>query len=542
MSNNRCHKPAGSLSRLRRLNAGWAARIVPGLLMIFALGGCIKNDIPYPRIQPNFVTVEADGLLKPAEIDSANRLVTLVFDETVNIRSVEITSYTLTPGARLVEGNLDQPLDLSKYFICTLGLYQDYDWVIRGEQTIERYFTVENQVGASVIDVGGRRVKVEVSSANGGLKAVKVLTAKLGPAGSTVTPSLAGETIDLTSPLEVTLTAYGEDVTWTIFGEEVTSNVQTVRADAWTNVAWIYGAGIDGADNGVEYRLYGTQEWQKAPAGWITNTGGTFNARLTGLNPETDYEARAYSGEEFGETVRFTTGSIVQLPNSDFENWSENGKIWQPWAEGATPYWDTGNKGATTLGSSNVLPTNSTSTGTGRAAMLKTEFKGIGMIGKLAAGSIFAGVYLPTDGTNGILSFGREFTQRPTRLRGYFNYKTAPISKTNTQFKDLMGEPDTCIVWCALIDAPQPFECRTNPNNLNLFNPSGADVIAYGKMQCGEDVPQYVPFEITLDYTSTSRVPRYILVVASSSKYGDYFTGGEGAVMCLDDLELLYDY
>ena len=335
MSNNRCHKPAGSLSRLRRLNAGWAARIVPGLLMIFALGGCIKNDIPYPRIQPNFVTVEADGLLKPAEIDSANRLVTLVFDETVNIRSVEITSYTLTPGARLVEGNLDQPLDLSKYFICTLGLYQDYDWVIRGEQTIERYVTVENQVGASVIDVGGRRVKVEVSSANGGLKAVKVLTAKLGPAGSTVTPSLAGETIDLTSPLEVTLTAYGEDVTWTIFGEEVTSNVQTVRADAWTNVAWIYGAGIDGADNGVEYRLDGTQEWQKAPAGWITNTGGTFNRleqreggihlggkfrvgkkfhfRPTRLVYDLEYADAAYGHRAiFGQTFRHHAGQRMQ--------------------------------------------------------------------------------------------------------------------------------------------------------------------------------------------------------------------------------------
>ena len=53
---------------------------------------------------------------------------------------------------------------------------------------------------------------------------------------------------------------------------------------------------------------------------------------------------------------------------------------------------------------------------------------------------------------------------------------------------------------------------------------------------------RYIPFDFTLEYKSTSRVPRYILVTASSSKYGDYFTGGTGAVLYIDDLVLEYDY
>lgn len=61
-------------------------------------------------------------------------------------------------------------------------------------------------------------------------------------------------------------------------------------------------------------------------------------------------------------------------------------------------------------------------------------------------------------------------------------------------------------------------------------------------MQCGEDVDTYVPFEVRLDYRSTSRVPKYLLITASASKYGDYFTGGNGATLWLDDLELVYDY
>lgn len=143
---------------------------------VLMLQGCLKNDIPYPRIQPDFLTMEAEGLEKPAEIDVANRMVTLTFGEEVNIKKAQITSYTITEGASLTGGNLDQPLNLSDYYICTLSLYQDYDWVIKGVQNIERYFTVENQVGATIIDVGGRRVKVNVSSNGGGLSKVKVLT------------------------------------------------------------------------------------------------------------------------------------------------------------------------------------------------------------------------------------------------------------------------------------------------------------------------------------------------------------------------------
>ena len=167
---------------------------------------------------------------------------------------------------------------------------------------------------------------------------------------------------------------------------------------------------------------------------------------------------------------------------------------------------------------------------------------GIGSIGKLAAGNIFAGSYVRTDGTNGILSFGRSFTLRPTKLKGYMKYKTAPISSVSSGFTDLKGRPDTCIIWCALIDSAEPFEIRTNPSNRHLFDPDGAEVVAYGKYEVGYDVDAYVPFEFDLNYKATNRVPKYILVTASASKYGDYFTGGNGAVLYLDNFELEYDY
>lgn len=89
---------------------------------------------------------------------------------------------------------------------------------------------------------------------------------------------------------------------------------------------------------------------------------------------------------------------------------------------------------------------------------------------------------------------------------------------------------------------PKPFEIRTNPANRHLFNPDAPDVIAYGSMEVGYDVNNYIPFRIELNYKDTARKPRYMLIVASASKYGDYFTGGNGAKLFIDNFSLDFDY
>ena len=54
----------------------------------------------------------------------------------------------------------------------------------------------------------------------------------------------------------------------------------------------------------------------------------------------------------------------------------------------------------------------------------------------------------------------------------------------------------------------------------------------------------YAPFKIPLIYTSMpekgSKV--YLFVVATTSRYGDYFTGGEGSELYIDELSLDYKY
>ncbi len=514
---------------------------VLGIVLAMVFGSCIENNVPYPRIQPNFLSIEVENSLQSASIDTLSRMVTVYLDDAADIQNVKVKSYAISNGASLVDNGFTSGINLTKPYSVTLRLYQDYIWTISAVQNIERYFTIASQIGTSAIDAGAHRVIAYIPT-DVDLKQVQVQSISLGGATATMSPDLNNQIVDFSNPVTVDVNEFGRTETWTIYVEQTESNVSMERIDAWTNVAWLYGVAEVGKDNGFEYRRADETGWTKVPSEWITHDGGSFTGRLIHLSANTEYVARAYSDDEYGIETKFTTSGIATISNPSLDEWWLNGKVWNPWLEGGLQYWDTGNKGATTLGDSNSVPTDDTSTGTGKAAMLQTKFVGIASIGKLAAGNLFTGRYVKTDGTNGILSFGREFTERPTKIKGYLKCNVAPISHTTSGFHELKGRPDTCIVWAALTDWDAPFEIRTNPSNRQLFNENDPQVIAYGKLQFGEDVPEYIPFEVELDYRSTQRVPRYIVIVASASKYGDYFTGGDGSVLYIDDLSLDYDY
>ncbi len=511
------------------------------LILTVVFSSCLKNDIPYPRIQANFLSFEVDGALKSSEVDSTNKVVTVYLKESTDIKNVRVAAYSITPNSTISGVNFMENIDLSSDIYVTLSLFQDYLWTIKGVQDVNRYFSVANQVGTTTIDVIGKRVVAAVP-ADTDTTAVKIQSIKLGPEGSTMIPDITGKSVDFTNPVSIEVIDHGRSQQWTIYVNTTEATVSTSRVDAWTNVAWVYCEAQEGVESSVEYRKATDTEWKTVPESWITKNGGSYYARLIHLDAETKYVARAVSGENYGAEIEFTTGLALQVPNLGFDDWWLDGKVWNPWAENGESFWDTGNKGATTLGNSNSAPTNDTPTGTGKAAMLETKFVGIGVVGKLAAGNIFTGKYVATDGTNGILSFGREFTQKPTKLRGKLKYVCAPISHTSAGYESLKGQPDTAIVWTALFDSNEPYTIRTNPKNQQLFNPKDASVIAYGNVQYGQSVENYTPFEVILDYYDTQRIPKYIIIVASASKYGDYFTGGNGSVLYVDDMELIYDY
>lgn len=519
------------------------AAVGAAIAVALMLGGCIKNDIPYPRIQANLSQLVAEHQSQATSVDSINRTVTIFLDETADIQHVKATSWRVTPaGAQWPDSALFAAgVDLRQPIETKVSLYQDYTWRISAVQNIERYFTVEGQVGASTIDPIGRRVVVYVPE-HVALNRINVQSMKLAGPDAVYSPDIAGSRVDFNLPVEIKVTEHGRTLSWTLYVLTTESTVTLERVDAWTKVAWIYAAAQDGKQNVIQYRRADSDQWIDMPASDVTSNGGALTGRLIHLEPETAYVARAMSDDEASNEVEFTTQSVYSIPNGSMDDWWIDGKVWNPWPAGGESYWDTGNKGATTLGSSNTFPTDDTPSGTGNAACLETRFVGIGAIGKLAAGNLFAGVYVRTDGTNGILDFGRPFTLHPTRLRGMAKYKCVNITHCSSGFEDRMGQPDTGIVWCALIDSDAPFQIRTNPANRNLFDPQAPYVVAYGKVEFTQTVDTYQPFTVELEYRDTQRQPKYMLIVASASSLGDYFTGGSGSILWLDDFTLDFDY
>ena len=505
------------------------------------LASCIQNDIPYPRIKAQILAIAVRGQVGTATIDNATQTVRIELADTVDMRRVRIKSLSLTEGATSTLP-ADSTIDLTHDYAITLSIYQDYTWTIQAAQNIARAFSVEGQIGAPVFDAYNHRAVAYVNK-DADLSKIHITELVLGPEGiTTYSPQIESISDFSLGYQKVIITYHDIMEEWTLYVVPTESEVSTDGVDAWTNVAWLHGSGKEGAQNGFEIKEAAAETWERVPDDYITHDKGSFTARMIHLKANTTYVCRAVSGDLTGNEVTFTTGSVAELPNGSFDYWNLAGKVWNPWPEGSENFWDTGNKGATTLGDSNTQPTDDTWSGTGQAAKLATKFVGIGSLGKLAAGNMYVGNYLRTDGSNGVLNFGKPFTQRPTRLKGYFKYTTVPINKTNNDLTALMGQPDTCQIYIALGDWSDPVEIRTKPSDRKVFDKNDPHVIAYAEISSGESVPEYTPFTLELEYRDTSRIPSYIIVVASASKYGDYFTGGDGSVLFIDDFSLEYDY
>ena len=138
------------------------------LLMAAFLSACIENDVPYPYIKLFVTGTEIDGQIGSAVISNDDRTVTVNLEDTVNMKKVRVKSISVTEGGRCSLPD-DTIIDLSNPYPLTLSLYQDYQWTLKANQTIERRFTVEHQVGAATFDEKEHFASVNIST-KGSLK------------------------------------------------------------------------------------------------------------------------------------------------------------------------------------------------------------------------------------------------------------------------------------------------------------------------------------------------------------------------------------
>lgn len=321
------------------------------------------------------------------------------------------------------------------------------------------------------------------------------------------------------------------------------SNLLTVLSKRATLTGVV---GADAVNPGIEYRIAGSgDEWKFEPAP-LSRASQTFTVTLTDLVPGKKYEYRAAAdGFHSKDVLTFETEPAFIIPNASMEDWSNfNGNIVIPGANGQRTFWDTGNHGSSTL---SITLTNSSAdmfhSGT-KSAKLRSQFVGItSTIGKFAAGNLFVGEYAETKGTNGVINFGREYDgSHPDALKLWVNYRPGNATSSTKGSHIAAGMPDEGQIYVAFTTS----KVRVDTSDKNtLFSKDKAEVIGYGeynftKAYGNDGQLQELTIPVTWKTNASNVQPTHIIIVCSASRYGDYFEGGEGSTMYVDDFELVY--
>lgn len=360
-----------------------------------------------------------------------------------------------------------------------------------------------------------------------------------------------------------------------------------VPANTWAKFAYLEASNVQSGKGELvpenvtfKYRKKGDADWNDVIT---THQDGKYTATLTPLEGKTEYEYCLADGENMTPVQTLTTEEAVMLPNSNFDQWwrmeEKDNSPWYAIAyDDATSFdtnkmlfsfWDSGN-GGTAL----IMRKNPTSpeekvvhTPEGKSAKLQSQFVGFLSLGKFAAGNIFTGHFCSanTSTYQAKIYFGQPFTSRPTQLKGWFKYNRGTdvdYPKDGGEYKTLLQQVggDLCGIYIALVDNegfdfqghryayeingdlsgddPAHFKYK----NAIDFSENNKNVIAYGTISEEEakGTGEWQEFTIDLKYRDITRIPKYIIVVASASKYGDYFTGSTSSLMYIDDFELIY--
>lgn len=343
---------------------------------------------------------------------------------------------------------------------------------------------------------------------------------------------------------------------WNVVASNATVKTsETKPYEVWTSKATLHGEILREIlfTPKFRYRVKGEQEWTTVDADLSENS---FSKEITGLTPGMTYEYQAMDGEQASSvTCEFMTETKFQPENAGFEYTSGSSPI-LIYGDKQSMWWDTGNHGSATMKKNVTTPDTSVKHSGNQSILLSSQFVGVLGIGKFAAGNLFAGKYLKTDGTDGVLGWGRPCTSRPKALKLWVRYEPGTVDNGGSHIAN--GVTDQGIIYVAVGDwAGQAAEGETWPfvvktKDQTLFTTekgtySGDGTIAYGEKiftEAYKEGTNLKELTIELDYNNyggDQRKPTSIIIVASASRYGDYFEGSGASKMWLDDMELIYE-
>lgn len=286
----------------------------------------------------------------------------------------------------------------------------------------------------------------------------------------------------------------------------------------------------------------------------LTATASGDKILVEGLTPGVINSVKVTTASGLTSKVaKIMTEATIQFPNSNMENWyselaphyqtswfGAEAYRWFAYAKGGTPYWATRNAlttGTTEGPTPNYVSYSGTKSAagvTGKAAEISTigygegstmtEFGGI--CKHIAAGMLFVGEHTATSETDETITYGREFTSRPSAMT--FSYKFAPYKSES--FK----------VYIVL-------ENRDNGTVTELGR---------GELVSGEAKSDFTSAKIDITYSNTSlkathcyavflssasESPEVTRVMGDKGALGGYTDARRiGSVLTVDDINLIY--
>jgi len=516
-------------------------------VMLFSATSCLfENDMAYPDIPADIVAFEVEGQ-ETVSIDAEKRHIDVVLDEVSDMSRLKVLNITVSEDAELSEP-VPEYLDLTDTVRINVRTYIDNFWTVSATQPIDRYITVENQVGEADLDLANRNAIVYVSE-NQLLSKVRFLDVKLEPEGSVVRTTTGAaddgslETLACRFPMTLDcvhrrsfLVHYeGNTYEWTLKVLKKKISQQVNEVQTWCYHAKIYGVFTGSGTPTLEYRKSSDSEWITVQDAVVAGVG--ISADVKGLEAGTEYVARVAEDGAYSSEYVFVTDTPEQLYNMNFDEWHSKGNVWYPYAQGASPsVWDSANPGAATFIGSSTSPEESFVV-SGKAARMESKYAVIAF----AAGNIYTGAFGKIAGVGAELDWGVPFTGRPVALKGHYSYSPKPIDNVKAPHEDKKGKNDRCQITVFLTDWSGPFRINTTAGHfVDVDNDPG--IIAYARLESDEDTGgKYREFNLPLEYRDKTRRPKYIVIACAASYLGDYFTGGVGSTLYVDEFEFVYE-
>lgn len=525
------------------------------------VNSCITNDLPYPVVVPNIVSMEVEGATA-VDISYTSRVVTVSLPETQDLRNVVIKSVEIDSEIAQTSVELEGTHDLSEPLDFIITTYQDYDWTIKANRPIQRHFNVDGQVGSSEIDPINFRAVAYVGK-NSDLSRVLVTSLKLGPEGLTTYSLKFDKPIDFSWAVEVDVTYFDQTQRWSLYVAETDISVEIQDINPWTCEAYVTSTGVAGRENGFIFRPKGETEWTDVPSEDVTADGGSFVAHIHGLKPNTTYEVCAVCGDEVTSPKEFTTDDATPLPNHSFEHFSlVTGKDYYKWynpisieEDGREMFWGTGNgegpdgvNGTASLGIVLTYPEiGGAPDGNASVRCESKSFAGI-----LACGNIFTGQFAGVIGTTGgKVNYGRPWKTRPKAIKFKMKYNCGVIDIVGSYPPGevvKVGDNDRCHIIATVGDwdyrkygGTKESPVLVNTTEKIFFTKESEGIIGYGEYILQESTEGWVEVTIPIDYRSLTRKPTHIMVICAASIRGDYLTGSSRSTLWVDDFDLIYD-